>query len=180
MSKFTKRLCLLLVVFLSLPLMSLANPKDDFNNMPVETLKAQATAIHPAGIYILASKLFQSGAQDEAVFWFYVGQLRYRFYLMASPNLDPSGDPALFSSLQEMLGRPLNEYAFGDIPTLVKTIDRVLDWDKSSPNEFFSKTEHAAAWESTRSGLASMRDEVKASAAQIKEQRLRNGLSNRA
>jgi hypothetical protein len=68
----------------------------------------------------------RSRQKDEAVFWFYAGQLRYRVYLLANKDkLKPSGDPALFASLSEEIGRPLNEYAFGDIPQLAKTIDAV-------------------------------------------------------
>jgi hypothetical protein len=77
--------------------------------------------------FVLLWVLFGSGAagkRDEAVFWFYAGQLRYRVYLLVNKDkLEPSGDPAVFASLSEEIGRPLNEYAFGDIPQLAKTID---------------------------------------------------------
>src|SRR5215212_9300237 len=39
---------------------------------------------HPAVFYMLAKKLFEAGEKDEAVFWFYAGQLRYRAYLQAN------------------------------------------------------------------------------------------------
>jgi hypothetical protein len=69
---------------------------------------------HPSYFYILAGKLFAAGKKDDAVFWFYAGQLRYRVYLvMNKDKLEPSGDPALFASLSEEIGRPLNKYAFG-------------------------------------------------------------------
>src|SRR5262245_1763464 len=84
--------------------------QSDWSKMTPEALKVGIEQNHPAAYYILASKLFAEGKKEEAVFWFYAGQLRYRFYLKAMPGLDPSGDPALFASLSETVGRPLNEY----------------------------------------------------------------------
>ena len=90
---------------------------------------------HPAEYYNRAAKLFGEGKRDDAVFMFYLGQLRYRTHLSArGAQLKPDGDPALFSSLSEVVGRPLNEYAFGDIPALVRIIDAVLAyvWTKDN------------------------------------------------
>ena len=96
---------------------------------PVETSKPTETPIseqtvaelengitnkHPSTYIILAQKLFVQGDKQNAVQWFYVGQIRYRAYLMANPDLDPSSDPALFSSLMSVVGTPLNEYIGGD------------------------------------------------------------------
>ena len=84
-----------------------AGPTDDPTKKTPEQLKKGIENQHPATYYILAQKLFESGKKDEAVFWFYAGQLRYRFHLLANPNLEPSGDPALFASLSEVIGRPV-------------------------------------------------------------------------
>ncbi len=131
---------------------------------------------HPAAYYELAAKLFQEGKRDEAIFWFYLGQLRYRFHLEASPGLDPSGDPAVFGSLSEVIGRPLNEYAFGDIPRLAATIDRVLAWDAEHDNGFTQKKGNEAALEKIRAGLAEMKAMIIKQQDEIKRQRQANGL----
>ena len=147
--------------------------------MSEDSLIKAASTQHPGSLYILAGKLFQSGKKDEAVFWFYAGQLRYRFYLSASPGLDPSGDPALFASLSESIGRPINEYAFGDLPALTTTIDRVLEWDEKTPNGFTSKITHANILKAIREGLVKMKEKIKSSAEEIKSKRKANGLPNR-
>jgi hypothetical protein len=131
---------------------------------------------HTAAYYELAAQLFAQGQKDEGVFWFYVGQLRYRFHLEASPGLDPSGDPALFGSLSEVVGRPINEHAFGDIPKLAAIIDRVLAWDAGHVNGFTKKDGHAKALEGIREGLAEMKDTVLRDQEEIKRQRRENGL----
>src|SRR5262249_44723347 len=123
-----------------------AGPTDDAMKKTPEQLKKGIENQHPATYYILAQKLFESGKRDEAIFWFYAGQLRYRFHLVANPKLDPSGDPALFASLSEVIGRPLNEYAFGDLKALDATLDKVLTWDKATPNGFTSTKTHQAEW----------------------------------
>ena len=157
---------------------SAASTSDWLKQSP-ETLKIGIEGNHPAAYYILASKLFEGGKKDEAVFWFYAGQLRYRFYLQANPGLNPSGDPALFASFSETLGRPLNEYAFGDIPRLAKTIDEVLSWDAAHVNGFTSKTAHPQAYAEIRDGLVKLRDYMLKNQAEIKRQRISNGLENR-
>lgn len=154
------------------------NP-DDFTRQTPEQLTAGIEKQHPAAYYILAGKLLQAGQKDEAVFWFYAGQLRYRFHLAANPRLPRSGDPALFASLTEVVGRPVNEYAFGDISQLTATIEKVLDWDARTPNGYTSTTTHATTWKRIRDGLDEMRAQVVKGADQIRAQRTKNGLENR-
>lgn len=166
---------LLLLAALPLP----AQNADDLMKQTPDELKKGIENEHPATYYVLAAKLFEGGEKDDAVFWFYAGQLRYRFHLMANPSLEPSGDPALFSSLSETIGRPVNEYAFGDLDTLVATFDRVLDWDEKTPNGFTSKTSSAKAWKDTREGLGGLRTYVAENGDTIRKQRTENGLENR-
>ena len=108
--------------------------------MSIEQIRNGIESKQPSYFYILAGKLFAAGKKDDAVFWFYAGQLRYRVYLVVNKDkLEPSGDPALFASLSEEIGSPLNEYAFGDIPQLAKSIDGVVAWDKSHETRWCGK-----------------------------------------
>lgn len=134
---------------------------------------------HPAAYYKAAALMFEDGDKDQAVFWFYAGQLRYRAHLACHPDLKPDGDPALFASLSESVGRPINEYAFGDPSALAASIGKVLDWDAETVNGFTSKTDCAEAIETTRTGLAGLRDEVLARQDEIRSEREKNGLPNR-
>ena len=99
---------------------------------------------------------------------------------MARPNLPPSGDRALFASLSEVVGRPVNEYAFGDLPALARTVDAVLAWDLKNPDSYTPPAQFAAAHASVRSGLASMKAQLLAGADQIRAQRKRAGEPVRA
>ncbi len=157
-----------------------AGPAGDATKKTPEQLKKGIENQHPSTYYILAQKLFESGKKDEAVFWFYAGQLRYRFHLLANPKLETSGDPALFASFSEVIGRPINEYAFGDLKALETTIDKVLTWDEETRNGFTSTKAHHAEWVKTRDGLNELRNYVIQNGDSIRAQRKANGLPNRS
>ena len=147
---------------------------------PARSSDAAAERQHPAEHMKRAAALFRAGDRDRAVFWFYLGQLRYRTHLSARKGqLDPSGDPALFSSLLQAVGGPINRYAFGDIPALARTIDEVLAWDDAHPDGFTPKDRYAAERADIRQGLVAMRDEALATQEDIRASRIRNGLPNR-
>ena len=132
--------------------------------------------LHPGG-----EKLFAVGKKDEAVFWYYAGQLRYRVYLLVNKDkVEPSGDPAAFAALSEEIGRPINEYAFGDIPQLAKTIDAVLAWDQSHSNALTPHKKYRSQYDQIIAGLTHMRDEMLRKADSIRRTRAANGLGNRS
>jgi hypothetical protein len=79
----------------------------------------------------------------------------------------------------EVVGRPVNEYAFGDLPALARTIGEVLAWDDAHPDAMTPKERFGAQRDGIRRGLAQMRDEALAQADQIRATRVRNGLTNR-
>jgi hypothetical protein len=170
----------LLVLFAFAGVAPAATPADDPMKKTPEQLMRGIENEHPSTCYILASKLFETGKKDDAVFWFYVGQLRFRFHVSANPNLDPSGEPALLASLNEVIGRPINEYAFGDLKALADTFARVLAWDQKTPNGFTSTKDHAAEWKKVRDGLGGMRTYVMENGDTIRAQRKANGLENRS
>ena len=148
--------------------------------MSIEQLKDGIENKHPAQFYILAEKLFAAGKKDEAVFWYYAGQLRYRVYLLVNKDkLDPSGDPALFASLSEEVGRPINEYAFGDIPQLAKTIAAVITWDQAHGNALTPREKYRSDYDQVVTGLIQIRDQVVRQADSIRRTRTANGLENR-
>lgn len=134
---------------------------------------------HPSFYYILASRLYAANRKDEAVFWFYAGQLRYRMRLACHPDLAPDTEPALFGSLQETVGRPVNEYGFGDLRALPATLERVLAWDAATRNGFEPKAACAPAIAEQRQGLGQLIAQIRNNGDDIRRQRTANGLPNR-
>jgi hypothetical protein len=168
------------LAFLAFALPLLKASAVDPATLSIDQLKNGIENQHPTCFYILAQKLFTAGQKDDAVFWYYAGQLRYRVYLVVNKDkLDPSGDPAVFASLSEEIGRPINEYAFGDIPQLAKTIDAVIAWDQSHTNALTPRDKYKSQYDQITAGLTQMRDQVVNQADSIRKTRTANGLPNR-
>ena len=152
---------------------------EDYDNQTTDQVIDGITAKHPVAYLILASKFINEDNLDDATMWFYTGQIRYRAYLEANPDLDPSGYPALFDALMQTFGTPINEYAAGDIDFWIGSIDKALDWHNTHDDEFLDKTKHQKEYDEIVSGLVEMRDDISANREQIIQQRAANGLENR-
>jgi hypothetical protein len=151
-----------------------------FATQSIEQLKAGIEDKHPSAFYALAAKLFESGKKDEAVLWFYIGQIRYRVFLRSSgKGIDRGSESRTFSSLSDQIGTTIDRYAFGDIPVLIKTIDEALNWDDVHRNGFTSKQQFKEQYDLIRARLKRMEDEILQKSAMIKQQRTQAGLDNR-
>ncbi|MGQ8367283.1 hypothetical protein [Glaciecola sp. 1036] len=150
----------------------------DFFEQSSDELKEGIESKHPATYLILAAKLFGEDEKNEAVKWYYVGQIRFRAYLMANPELEPSGDPALYSSLKYMIGSPINEYAGSDPDNWVALIDSALIWHAEKPNHFTPKDTNKEIYKEIENGFNEIRNRVESSKDEIRKQRAENGLEN--
>ncbi len=140
-------------------------------------LKRDIEKAHPAQFYKLAAALFaDQSTKQEALFWFYVGQIRYRYHLAANPDLPRDGDPALFASLSEVIGRPINEYAGGKPEVWMEEINHALEWDAAHDNGFTPKSKAPEKYGQIRAGLVSMRDQLNAMKDKLPEMRRQNGI----
>lgn len=142
-------------------------------------VSAEAASGHPALIMKQAGTAFQAGRRDEATFLFYFGQLRYRARLILAPDTRGDGDGALFASLMETIGRPVNGHAYGDVPALLKIIERVLAADRSLPAPDLASPQGRRAQEAARKGLRELANHIRANRDMIRQQRQENGLENR-
>lgn len=148
--------------------------------LPHAEIEAALPDTHAAIYYGYAARLFEEGNKEDAVLWFYVGKLRFRFDIAAHPNADPSGGPALMGSLNFTIGPLINGWAGGDIEMWTRQIDRALEWDSVHPNGITSKTEFEKEYTETRSGLEKMRQELVRRADEIRQTRAEQGLENRS
>jgi hypothetical protein len=155
-----------------------AGSSDDTHKPPSQSVEALAAGIEhepPTAAFELTKRLWEAGRKDDAVFFFYLGQLRFRAHLLANPSSDPSSQRALFDALMAALGPPINQYAFGDIPGLIATIDRVIVWDDGHADDYATRT----ARDDIKAGLRKMRDDVIAQQDDIRRKRSEKGLPNR-
>ncbi|MGK4328526.1 hypothetical protein [Lonsdalea quercina] len=140
---------------------------------------AQLAQAHPSDLYQYAQRLYEAGERDKAVTWFYIGQLRFRYYLLANPNLPPDGEPALMASLNDTLGQTINEWAGGSPKNWSASIQQALAWDASHPNPVTPKAQHAVELQKVRTGLEQLGDYIRHNEAEIRAKRQEAGLENR-
>lgn len=87
----------------------------------------------PPVLYCMSRVLIDEGQKDEAMFWFFAGQLRGR--IDANICADKSA-PAAIAALNQKFGPTINQYAFNDIPRLTNTFEHVLIWEAKTPCEY--------------------------------------------
>lgn len=83
----------------------------------------------PPGLYLTSSILFEAKKRDEAMFWFYAGQLRGR--IDANICADKTAGSGV-GVLNDMFGVPINQYAFKDVSKLKQTVEQVLEWEEKT------------------------------------------------
>jgi hypothetical protein len=87
----------------------------------------------PPVLAAAAVELFAAGRRDEAVFWFYAAQLRARFDANRAADRTAGGAVA---ALTQHYGPSINRYAFTDPAGLRTVVERVVEWDRTTPHEY--------------------------------------------
>ena len=143
-------------------------------------LGAYAATDHPAQDYVAAAETFNAGDRLKGGCLFYIGQYRYRVYIMARPNLDPTGDPAVFSALSEQVGRPINQWLGGDLADWLAAMDCAIGWVETHDDPLTPKRRNAGAHDEVLAGLRELRADVAAmDPARLRADRRASGLPNR-
>jgi hypothetical protein len=99
---------------------------------PIDALIQNVEHAHPIAMFLLAKRLYDLDQRDEAVFLFYVGQLRWRACLAQYPNC--GREP--FSRLFETIGPDLNQHAFRDLAAYERMVASVLEWDENHHDDY--------------------------------------------
>jgi hypothetical protein len=93
----------------------------------VAEVLAGADRADPLSLMLAAARHFELGAPDEAVLWFYAGQLRARY----APEL--AGDKSQLVTISSVtLGEAINMHAMRDVLKMLETIARAMEWDEKS------------------------------------------------
>lgn len=144
--------CALVVALIGFPIATAQAQTLDFNQAanrgvraPIEEVIADAPRMHAVAMFYLARRLFELERRDEALFWFYEGQLRWRAYLMQTPNgsgqarqggLFGGGERSRYQQLFDTIGPDINAYAFCDMQAFSRMVDAVIAWDNEHPDAF--------------------------------------------
>lgn len=131
----------------------------------VKEIVSRPDAINePLGLFAVSEPLFLHGQKDAAVFWFYAAQLRTRYQLIFE-----EGDRGQLLQVMVMsIGPLINSYAFQDVSKLDRTLNRVLEWDRKTPNPYRAKAKSKEIDRKIEQIYAGLRD-LKAKLASEKE-----------
>lgn len=123
---------------------------------------------HWVAFYMAAKELFAQGKKDDALTWFYAGQVRAR--VAAGIDPDPSRNNAMLVAMNSGIGAPIMAYAKDDKANWGARIDEALAWDKAHPmaanpkqvigisDVAFDTANFRAVYDEVRAGLAQMRE----------------------
>jgi hypothetical protein len=99
----------------------------------VDSILKNPNFYNPPVIYALSRELFRQDKKDDAIYWFYLAQLRARYD--ANLCMDNSAKQAV-TALNGEYGPDINEYAFQDIDKLEKTITKVVDFVRTNEENY--------------------------------------------
>jgi hypothetical protein len=123
----------------------------------------------PATYFSLATELYREGQKDEAAFWYYVGLIRYRAWILATgKDGNSSEEPYHFWLLTHSVGQSIYTHVDRDYTALIRAIDRALTWDLEQPNGYTSKEAFKAQYERARQELLALRQQIKTAPASFK------------
>jgi hypothetical protein len=116
----------------------------------------------PATYFALATELFRNNRKDEAAFWYFVGDVRYRASILAkAQGSDASEEQYHFLFVSQSVGQAIFESAKHHPSVLVKAIDRALAWDREQPNGYTSKIQFGAEYARARQELLALQQRIK-------------------
>jgi hypothetical protein len=116
----------------------------------------------PATYFALATELFRNNQKEEAAFWYFVGDIRYRASILAKAQAsDASEEQYHFSFVSESVGQAIFGSANHHPSVLIKAIDRALAWDQEQPNGYTSKVQFGAEYERARQELLALQQRIK-------------------
>ena len=99
----------------------------------VDSILKNPNFYNPPVIYALSRELFNQDKKDDAMYWFYVAQLRARYD--ANLCMDNSAKQAV-SILNGEYGPNINKYALQDIDKLEKTVTKVVDFVRANEENY--------------------------------------------
>jgi hypothetical protein len=160
----------------------------------IRAMKKQFPSLPAEAMFVAAIRLYDQGARDEAVYWFYAAQYRAKLF---SAAVDPRTRGGLgaeaferqkaHGAFRELAGSFINGYAGCDINSWVGTIQQVARDGKKTPEltriyprvGFLPRDEWAERNTEIGSGLVKFAEYLRAHQDELKAIRVKNGMEER-
>lgn len=143
-------------------------------NQEVVNKVATLEKVHPVSFFEEAGKYYKNGNLNESALLFYVGQLRYRYYILAHPDTKPDGDKAIFASLQNVLGQQINYQLGENVDNYIKILEAIIDYSNENDYQFYSNKESPENYEKVIGGLIKLKNYIIANKEQFIAKRKEN------
>jgi hypothetical protein len=160
----------------------------------VKELKKDQDSLRAEVMFVIAIRLYDLGHKDEAVYWFHSAQYRARLFssILDQEHVGGIGDASFelkhaYGAFQQLAGKYINGYAFGNLKKLENVLKKVTAEGKSLPKfaEIYPEVAFvdSETWTTKNAeiadGLAMVLDFIRTKADVIKEQRRVNGVEGK-
>jgi len=112
---------------------------------------------HWTDFYGAAAEPFKEGKINDAALLFYLGQLRYRYYVASHTKEETVADRTAFASLHRVFGADINYELGEDIDNYIKILEAVIEWAEANDYKFYSKKKDPDKYEEILNGLKELR-----------------------
>ena len=154
----------LIIISIAIIISSVVHSKtlsvEDIVSLPFEEIEEHLVEQEPSVYYLYAARIFDEKSREKGIFWYYVGEIRFRFMLTAEPDPDPSAGPALLGALQYAVGERIKRYAGAHPDILLEQIAAAIEWDRTHPNKHTSKEKYSKEHKEVIDGLKSLKEYI--------------------
>ncbi len=156
-----KNLFLFLLVSILITSCGESTPTFEHELVSAEAIgKAQeAETDHPSGFYTSVGVYMDKEAYEDAGFLFYLGQLRYRYFLACYPDHDD--ERAIFATLHNLHSAKLDSVLMEDQSKYAELLDAVIQYSEHQDYFFCPKSKNKQAYQETVGSLIQFREELK-------------------
>lgn len=126
----------------------LLGPKNSGQSKLVGSIIQTPNTYDPPVLYALSKALFTSGKYNDAIFWFYLAQLRARYD--ANRCADKTASAAQYN---QTFGPDINQYAFAHLDDLEKIIPKVIAFERSNEEKYDQRWINLTGMDAMNSGL---------------------------
>ena len=125
--------------------------------------------IEPAYFFSSVGYLLKLEKYNDASVVYFVGYFRYKYYNSANPDYQPSGDGALFASLNSMFREPVFIYLKSDADNFIMVLEYVKNWVVNHDFDFFPKKNHPEKYNDQLAQLDKLLDDIKLNKSKYQE-----------
>ncbi len=116
----------------------------------INNLLSNPNAFNPVATYVLSHRLLEEGKANEAMFWFYLSQVRAR--VDANICKDETAKEAA-SLLSNTFGPAVNELAFLDLDNLQAVVEKVVTFAEQNEETYDRRWINLHGMDAVLSGL---------------------------